>query len=87
MSEQESTSEPKRKVSEEFAAVQAQLRKEDTLLWMMKEQLPSMMGMMFMFILTIAISLYIRPWYDIAELQAYGVEGARQVRYIALQLV
>ena len=87
MSEQETTSEPKRKVSEEFAAVQAQLRKEDTLLWMMKEQLPSMLGMMFMFILTIAISLYIRPWYDIAELQAYGVDGARQVRYIALQLV
>ena len=87
MSEQETTSEPKRKVSEEFAAVQAQLRKEDTLLWMMKEQLPSMLGMMFMFILTIGISLYIRPWYDIAELQAYGVDGARQVRYIALQLV
>lgn len=87
MSEQETTSEPQRKVSEEFAAVQAQLRKEDTLLWMMKEQLPSMLGMMFMFILTIGISLYIRPWYDIAELQAYGVEGARQVRYIALQLV
>jgi presenilin-like A22 family membrane protease len=87
MSEQETTSEPKRKVSEEFAAVQAQLRKEDTLLWLMKEQLPSMLGMMFMFILTIGISLYIRPWYDIAELQAYGVDGARQVRYIALQLV
>ena len=87
MSEQETTSEPTRQVSEEFAAVQAQLRKEDTLLWMMKEQLPSMLGMMFMFILTIAISLYIRPWYDIAELQAYGVDGARQVRYIALQLV
>jgi presenilin-like A22 family membrane protease len=87
MSEQETTSEPKRKVSEECAAVQAQLRKEDTLLWLMKEQLPSMLGMMFMFILTIGISLYIRPWYDIAELQAYGVDGARQVRYIALQLV
>ena len=87
MSEQESTSKPERKVSKEFAAVQADLRKEDSLLWMMREQLPSMMGMMFMFILTIGISLYIRPWYDIAELQAYGVDGARQVRYIALQLV
>ena len=75
-----------RKDSKEFTDAQSQLMKEDSLLWMMKEQFPSMMGMMFMFILTIAISLYIRPWYDIADLQAYGTSGARQVRYILLQL-
>jgi len=87
MSEQKTSSGENRKDSKEFTDVQAQLMKEDSLLLMMKEQLPSMMGMMFMFILTIAISLFIRPWYDIADLQAYGTSGARQVRYILLQLI
>ena len=86
MSEQKTSPGENRKDSKEFTDAQSQLMKEDSLLWMMKEQFPSMMGMMFMFILTIAISLYIRPWYDIADLQAYGTSGARQVRYILLQL-
>ena len=87
MSEQKTSPGENRKDSKEFTDAQIQLMKEDSLLWMMKEQFPSMMGMMFMFILTIAISLYIRPWYDIADLQAYGTSGARQVRYILLQLI
>ena len=87
MSEQKTSPGENRKDSKEFTDAQSQLMKEDSLLWMMKEQFPSMMGMMFMFILTIAISLYIRPWYDIADLQAYGTSGARQVRYILLQLI
>jgi len=86
MTEQPEPSPANRKVSEEFAAVQAELESEDNLLTMMLEQLPSMMGMAFMFILTIAIALFIRPWYDVAGLQAYGEAGASQVRYIALQL-
>ncbi|MBT5391141.1 MAG: hypothetical protein HOL22_02220 [Euryarchaeota archaeon] len=86
MTEQVEPSSPDRKVSKEFAAVQAELEAEDNIFAMMKEQLPSMMGMVFMFILTIAISLFIRPWYDIAGLQAFGASGATQVRYIALEL-
>ena len=86
MTEQEEPSTPNRKVSEEFAAVQAELKAEDNIFSMMKEQLPSMLGMVFMFILTIAISLFIRPWYDVAGLQAFGASGASQVRYIALEL-
>ena len=86
MTEQPQPSKPERKVSEEFAAVQAELNSEDNLFAMMREQLPSMLGMAFMFILTIALSLFIRPWYDIANLQAFGAAGAKQVRYIALEL-
>tara|TARA_B110000483_G_scaffold77895_1_gene97102 strand:- start:8763 stop:10967 length:2205 start_codon:yes stop_codon:yes gene_type:complete len=87
MSEQPEPSTPERKVSAEFAAVQAELESEDNIFSMMREQLPSMMGMAFMFILTIALSLFIRPWYDVAGLQAFGEAGASQVRYIALELV
>ena len=86
MSEQPEPSTPERKVSAEFAAVQAKLESEDNIFSMMREQLPSMMGMAFMFILTIALSLFIRPWYDVAVLQAFGEAGASQVRYIALEL-
>lgn len=87
MTEQAEPSKPNRKVSKEFAAAQAELMEEDNIFAMMKEQLPSMMGMVFMFILTIAISLFIRPWYDVAGLQAFGTSGATQVRYIALELL
>ena len=86
MTEQPQPPTPERKVSEEFAAVQAELISEDNIFSMMREQLPSMMGMAFMFVLTIALSLFIRPWYDIAGLQAFGEAGASQVRYIALEL-
>ena len=87
MSEQSEPSTPDRKVSKEFSAVQAELEAEDNLFSMMKEQFTSMMGMMSMFVITIAIALFIRPWYDIANLQAFGEAGATQIRYIALELV
>ena len=87
MSEQSEPSSPDRKVSEEFTAVQEELKAEDNLFAMMKEQFASMMGMVFMFVLTIGIALFIRPWYDVANLQAFGEAGASQVRYIALELV
>tara|TARA_B100001093_G_scaffold101433_2_gene93605 strand:- start:45431 stop:47650 length:2220 start_codon:yes stop_codon:yes gene_type:complete len=87
MTEQGDAPSPNRKVSAEFAAVQAELEEEDSLMSMMMEQLPSMLGMAFMFIVTIAIALFIRPWYDVANLQAFGEAGATQVRYIVLELV
>ena len=87
MSEQSKPTSPDRKVSKEFAAVQDELKNEDNLITMMKEQFTSMMGMVFMFVLTIGIALFIRPWYDVANLQAFGEAGASQVRYIALELV
>ena len=45
-----------------------------------------MFGMAFMFVITILISLFIRPWYDIAGLHAFGEAGATQVKYIAMEL-
>ena len=75
------------KESKAFKAVEAELRAEDSLLHMMREQMTSMLGMMGMFILTIVIGLYIRPWYDVAGLHAFGESGATQVRYILLELV
>jgi presenilin-like A22 family membrane protease len=75
------------KESKAFKAVEAELRAEDSLLLMMREQMTSMLGMMGMFILTIVIGLYIRPWYDVAGLHAFGESGATQVRYILLELV
>ena len=67
--------------------MEAQLREEDSLWSMMKEQMTSMLGMVGMFILTIVLALFIRPWYDIGGLHAFGDAGATQVRYIALELV
>lgn len=72
--------------SEAFRAVQAELRAEDSIFHMMKEQMTSMLGMVGMFILTIVIALFIRPWYDVAGLHAFGESGATQVRYILLEL-
>ena len=45
------------KESKAFKAVEAELRAEDSLLHMMREQMTSMLGMMGMFILTIVIGL------------------------------
>lgn len=52
-----------------------------------RRQLPSMIGMAGMFVATIFLAMYIRPWYDKAELQAFGEAGASQLRYIGLELV
>jgi presenilin-like A22 family membrane protease len=40
-----------------------------------------------MFVATIALAMYIRPYYDVGELYAFGASGATQVRYVALELV
>ena len=52
-----------------------------------RRQLPSMIGMASMFLVTIFLAMFIRPWYDKAGLQAFGAEGASQIRYIALELL
>ena len=49
---------------------------------MMKEQMKSMIGMVSMFVITILLALFIRPWYDVGELHAFGESGATQVRFI-----
>ncbi|MDA8790327.1 presenilin family intramembrane aspartyl protease [bacterium] len=91
MTNDDSPSTPRQKAqaqaSKEFQAMEAQLREEDSLWSMMKEQMTSMLGMVGMFILTIVLALFIRPWYDIGGLHAFGDAGATQVRYIALELV
>ena len=73
--------------SDDFVEMEHQLTKETSVLSLMKEQMTSMLGMFSMFIVTIGLSLYIRPWYDIADLHAFGESGASQVRYILLELV
>ena len=40
-----------------------------------------------MFVATIFLAMYIRPWYDKAGLQAFGEAGASQLRYIGLELI
>ena len=52
-----------------------------------RRQLPSMIGMAGMFVATIFLAIYIRPWYDKAGLQAFGEAGASQLRYIGLELI
>tara|TARA_Y100000589_G_scaffold331618_1_gene385942 strand:- start:6096 stop:8270 length:2175 start_codon:yes stop_codon:yes gene_type:complete len=52
-----------------------------------RRQLPSMIGMAGMFVATIFLAIYIRPWYDKAGLQAFGEAGASQLRFIALELI
>ena len=52
-----------------------------------RRQLPSMIGMAGMFVATIFLAMFIRPWYDKAGLQAFGEAGASQLRYIGLELV
>jgi len=52
-----------------------------------RRQLPSMIGMAAMFIATIFLAMYIRPWYDKAGLQAFGEAGSSQLRYIGLELL
>ena len=52
-----------------------------------RRQLPSMIGMAGMFVATIFLAMYIRPWYDRAGLQAFGEVGASQLRFIALELM
>ena len=52
-----------------------------------RRQLPSMIGMAGMFVATIFLAMFIRPWYDEAGLQAFGDAGSSQLRYIGLELL
>ncbi len=87
MSEQSPADPSVQKVSKEFAQMEKELTKQTSTLSLMREQMKSMLGMVAMFVITIVISLAIRPWYDVAELHAYGEAGSTQVRYVFLQLV
>ena len=70
-----------------FAQIEQELVQETSVIALMKDQMTSMFGMVFMFVITIVLALYIRPWYDVAELHAFGEAGATQVRFIFLELV
>ena len=73
--------------SAEFVRLEQELAQETSVLALMKEQMTSMLGMVTMFVVTIVLALFIRPWYDVAELHAFGETGATQVRFILLELV
>ena len=66
--------------------VERELAKEDRLLSKMIEQAPGMLGMAFMFIITILMGVWLQPWFDSAGLQAFGESGSTQVRWVGLQL-
>jgi len=85
MSDDNESNNTGRDVSDEFVAIERELRAE-SFFDSIKDQLPGMLGMAFMFVITILIALFIRPWYDIAGLHAFGEEGATQVKYIAMEL-
>ena len=70
-----------------FVQLERELVQETSVIALMKDQMTSMFGMVFMFVITILLALYIRPWYDVAELHAFGEAGATQVRFIFLELV
>lgn len=75
------------RVSQRFSEVEDELRREDTLLSLFKEQWVGMSGMAGMFVVTIALAMYMRPYYDVGELHAFGASGATQVRYVAIELL
>jgi len=85
MSDDDNPENTGRNVSKDFVAVERELRNE-SFFDSVKDQLSGMIGMAFMFVITIAIALFIRPWYDVAGLHAFGEAGATQVKYIALEL-
>jgi presenilin-like A22 family membrane protease len=76
-----------RQVSQRFAAVEDELREGEGLGSLMAEQWRGMAGMAGMFVATIALAMYIRPYYDVGELHAFGASGATQVRYVFFELV
>lgn len=73
--------------SAEFVRLEQELAQETSVFALMKEQMTSMLGMVTMFVVTIVLALFIRPWYDVAELHAFGESGATQVRFIFLELI
>jgi presenilin-like A22 family membrane protease len=66
--------------------VERELAKESSLLNVMIEQAPGMLGMAVMFVVTIAIGVWLRPFFDAAGLHAFGEAGTTQARYIILEL-
>ncbi len=76
-----------RRVSKRFAEVEDELRQGESLGALMAEQWRGMAGMAGMFVATIALAMYIRPYYDVGELHAFGASGATQVRYVAIELL
>ena len=76
-----------RRVSQRFAEVEDELRAGERLGALMAEQWRGMAGMAGMFVATIALAMYIRPYYDVGELHAFGASGATQVRYVAIELI
>ena len=76
-----------REVSQRFAEVEDELRQGDSLASLMAEQWRGMAGMAGMFVATIALAMYIRPYYDLGELHAFGASGATQVRYVFFELL
>lgn len=75
------------KANARFEQVEEELRQEDSLASLLAEQWRGMAGMAGMFVLTIALGIYIRPYYDVGELHAFGASGATQVRYVAIELL
>ena len=73
--------------SAEFVRLEQELAQETSVFALMKEQMTSMLGMVTMFVVTIVLALFIRPWYDVAELHAFGEAGATQARFIFLELI
>ena len=87
MSEADNATAGQGNASAEFAKLEQQLAQETSVFALMKEQMTSMLGMVVMFVVTIVLALFIRPWYDVAELHAFGETGATQARFILLELV
>ena len=86
MSDADAT-EGERQVSQRFSQIEDELREGDTLGSLMAEQWRGMAGMAGMFVATIALAMYIRPYYDVGELHAFGASGATQVRWVLMELV
>ena len=87
MSEADNATAGQGNASAEFVKLEQQLAQETSVFALMKEQMTSMLGMVAMFVVTIVLALFIRPWYDVAELHAFGETGATQARFILLELV
>jgi presenilin-like A22 family membrane protease len=66
--------------------VERELAKEDRLMAKMLDQAPGMIGMASMFVVTIGLGIWLRPFYDSAELHAFGEAGTTQGRWIVMEL-
>ena len=67
--------------------VERELAKEDSLFANMMEQAPGMIGMASMFVVTIGIGVWLRPFFDAAGLYAFGEAGTTQGRWIIMELL